>query len=171
MSLAVFLLGDHEVVRTGLRLPETGDAITGVGEPGTAADALSRVPRQARRGHPRRAGERRPRVEVCREVRSADPDIVCVMLTSSTDDEAPMTSITAGAAGYVLRQIGSFDLLDTIRRAGAGEFQLSGPSRYLCWRSAFPHSLQAASRGLTGPDVTTQSFSAVGVLGYRAAEE
>jgi hypothetical protein len=42
------------------------------------------------------------------------------MRTSYTDDEAPMTPITAGAAGYVLKEIGSFDRLDTIRRPGAG---------------------------------------------------
>jgi len=54
-------------------------------------------------------------------VRSADPNIVCVMLTSYADDEALIASIMAGAAGYVLKQIGSIDLLDTIRRAGAGE--------------------------------------------------
>jgi two-component system, NarL family, response regulator DevR len=63
-------------------------------------------------------------VEVCRELRSADPDIVCVMLTSYADDDALIASIMAGAAGYVLKQIGSLDLLDTIRRAGAGESQL-----------------------------------------------
>ena len=43
------------------------------------------------------------------------------MLTSYADDEALIASIMAGAAGYVLKQVGSLDLLDTIRRAGAGQ--------------------------------------------------
>jgi two-component system response regulator DevR len=123
VPLAVFLLDDHEVVRTGLRaLLEAGDDITVVGEAGTVADALARIP--ASKPDVAILDVRLPDgngVEVCREVRSADPDIVCVMLTSYADDEALIASIMAGAAGYVLKQIGSLDLLETIRRAGAGE--------------------------------------------------
>ncbi len=123
MPLAVFLLDDHEVVRTGLRaLLEAGDDITVVGEAGTVTDALTRIP--AAKPDVAILDVRLPDgngVEVCREVRSADPDIVCVMLTSYADDEALIASIMAGAAGYVLKQIGSLDLLDTIRRAGAGQ--------------------------------------------------
>jgi two-component system response regulator DevR len=123
VPLAVFLLDDHEVVRTGLRaLLEAGDDIAVVGEAGTVAEALSRIP--AVKPDVAILDVRLPDgsgVEVCREVRSADPDIVCVMLTSYADDEALIASIMAGAAGYVLKQIGSLDLLDTIRRAGAGE--------------------------------------------------
>jgi two-component system response regulator DevR len=103
-------------------LLEAGDDITVVGEAGTVADALSRIP--ALKPDVAILDVRLPDgsgVEVCREVRSADPNIVCVMLTSYADDEALIASIMAGAAGYVLKQIGSIDLLDTIRRAGAGE--------------------------------------------------
>jgi two-component system response regulator DevR len=123
VPLAVFLLDDHEVVRTGLRaLLEAGDDITVVGEAGTVADALTRIP--VAKPDVAILDVRLPDgsgVEVCREVRSADPDIVCVMLTSYADDEALIASIMAGAAGYVLKQIGSIDLLDTIRRAGSGQ--------------------------------------------------
>ena len=123
MPLAVFLLDDHEVVRTGLRaLLEAGDDITVVGEAGTVTDALTRIP--AAKPDVAILDVRLPDgngVEVCREVRSADPDIVCVMLTSYADDEALIASIMAGAAGYVLKQIGSLDLVDTIRRAGTGQ--------------------------------------------------
>jgi DNA-binding NarL/FixJ family response regulator len=121
--LAVFLLDDHEVVRTGLRaLLEAAEDITVVGEAGTVADALARIP--AARPDVAVLDVRLPDgsgVEVCREVRSTSPEIACVMLTSYADDEALIASIMAGAAGYVLKQIGSLDLLDTIRRAGAGE--------------------------------------------------
>ena len=123
MPLAVFLLDDHEVVRTGLRgLLEAADDITVVGEAGTVADALARIP--AARPDVAILDVRLPDgsgVEVCREVRSTSPEIACVMLTSYADDEALIASIMAGAAGYVLKQIGSLDLLDTIRRAGAGD--------------------------------------------------
>ena len=121
--LGVFLLDDHEVVRTGLRaLLEASDDIAVVGEAGTVADALDRLP--ASKPDVAILDVRLPDgsgVEVCREIRSAHPEIACVMLTSYADDEALIASIMAGAAGYVLKQVGSLDLLDTIRQAGAGE--------------------------------------------------
>jgi two-component system response regulator DevR len=123
VPLAVFLLDDHEVVRTGLRaLLEASDDIRVVGEAGTVADALARIP--AAKPDVAILDVRLPDgsgVEVCREIRSSDPEIACVMLTSYADDEALIASIMAGAAGYVLKQVGSLDLLETIRRAGAGE--------------------------------------------------
>src|SRR6516162_2912026 len=121
--IGVFLLDDHEVVRKGLRaLLEACDDIDVVGEADTVAEALIRIPEV----QPDVAilDVRLPDgsgVEVCRDVRSTSPDIACVMLTSYADDEALIASILAGAAGYVLKQVGSLDLLDTIRRAGSGE--------------------------------------------------
>jgi DNA-binding NarL/FixJ family response regulator len=123
VAIGVFLLDDHEVVRKGLRaLLEACEDIEVVGEADTVAEALVRIPE----AQPNVAilDVRLPDgsgVEVCREVRSTTPDIACVMLTSYADDEALIASIMAGAAGYVLKQVGSLDLLDTIRRAGAGE--------------------------------------------------
>ena len=123
MSLGVFLLDDHEVVRTGLRaLLEASNDIEVVGEAGTVAEALARIP--PTKPNVAILDVRLPDgsgVEVCREVRSTSPEIACVMLTSYADDEALIASIMAGAAGYVLKQAGSLDLLDTIRRAGAGQ--------------------------------------------------
>ncbi|HSZ36758.1 MAG TPA: response regulator transcription factor [Acidimicrobiales bacterium] len=123
MAIGVFLLDDHEVVRKGLRaLLEACDDIEIVGEADTVAEALIRIPED--RPDVAILDVRLPDgsgVEVCREVRSTSPEIACVMLTSYADDEALIASIMAGAAGYVLKQVGSLDLLDTIRRAGAGE--------------------------------------------------
>jgi two-component system, NarL family, response regulator DevR len=123
VTLGVFLLDDHEVVRTGLRaLLEACDDIEVVGEAATVAEALERIP--GARPDVAILDVRLPDgsgVEVCREVRSTSPEIACVMLTSYADDEALIASIMAGAAGYVLKQVGSLDLLETIRRAGAGQ--------------------------------------------------
>ena len=123
MAITVFLVDDHEVVRTGLRaLLEASDDIEVVGEAGTVAEALARIlPAQPDVAIldvrlPDGSG-----VTVCREIRSTAPEIACVMLTSYADDEALVASIMAGAAGYVLKQVGSLDLLDTIRRAGSGQ--------------------------------------------------
>jgi two-component system, NarL family, response regulator DevR len=121
--LGVFLWDDHEVFRTGLRaLLEASEDIEVVGEAGTVADALERIP--SSRATVAILDVRLPDgsgVEVCREIRSGHPEIACVMLTSYADDEALIASIMAGAAGYVLKQVGSLDLVDTIRHAGAGQ--------------------------------------------------
>jgi two-component system response regulator DevR len=123
VPLGVLLLGDHEVVRTGLSaLLEAGQDIDVVGEAGTVADALARTP--AAKPYAAVLDVRLPDgsgVEVCREIRSITPAFACVMLTSYADDEALIASIMAGAAGYVLKQVGSFDLIETIRWAGTGE--------------------------------------------------
>jgi two-component system response regulator DevR len=119
----VFLLDDHEIVRRGLRdLLEAAGDLTVVGEAGTAAEALARIPV----ADPQVAvlDVRLPDgngIEVCREIRSARPDIRCLMLTSFSDDEALLDAIVAGASGYVLKQIRGTELVDAIRAVSAGE--------------------------------------------------
>src|SRR5690606_9621317 len=102
-----FLLDDHEIVRRGVRglLEAEGDIVV-VGEAGRASGAAEQILALA----PDVAGldARLPDgsgIEVCREVRSADPAIRALVLTSHDDDEAMYAAILAGAAGYVLKQI------------------------------------------------------------------
>jgi len=59
-------------------------------------------------------------IEVCRDIRSAHPDISCLMLTSFSDDEALLDAAMAGAAGYVLKQIRTHDLTESIRKVADG---------------------------------------------------
>jgi DNA-binding NarL/FixJ family response regulator len=123
MAVRVFLLDDHEVVRRGVRdLLETQDDFDVVGEAATAEEGLSRIPPT----QPDVAiiDMRLPDgngVEVCREIRSRDPRIQCLILTSFADDEALFDAIMAGAAGYLLKQIKGTDLVDAIRRVAAGQ--------------------------------------------------
>jgi DNA-binding NarL/FixJ family response regulator len=63
-------------------------------------------------------------IDVCREIRSVDPSIQGLILTSYEDDEALFAAIMAGAAGYVLKQIRGTDLVDTVRRVAAGQSML-----------------------------------------------
>ena len=123
MTIRVFLLDDHEVVRRGLRdLLEAEDDLTVVGEAGTAEEAYGRIP--ATSPDVAVLDVRLPDgdgVEVCREIRSRHPEIQCLMLTSFADDEALFSAIMAGAAGYVLKQVRGNDLVDGIRRVGGGE--------------------------------------------------
>jgi two-component system, NarL family, response regulator DevR len=123
MGIRIFLLDDHEVVRRGLReLLEAEDDLEVVGEAGTAEEALARVP--ATKPDVAVLDVRLPDgdgVEVCREIRSRHPEVNCLMLTSFADDEALFSSIMAGAAGYVLKQVKGTDLVDAVRRVGAGD--------------------------------------------------
>lgn len=127
MSIRVFLLDDHEIVRTGLRsLLEEADDITVVGEAATVAEALARIP--PTRPNVGILDVRLPDgsgIEVCREIRSQSPEIACMMLTSYADDEALYAAIMAGAAGYVLKGVGGSDLADDVRRVARGESLLN----------------------------------------------
>lgn len=121
--LRVYLLDDHEVVRRGLRdlLEDSGD-ITVVGESASAAEATRRIP--ALRPDVAILDARLPDgsgIDVCREIRSIDPGIHALILTSFDDDEALFAAIMAGAAGYVLKQVRGTDLVDAIRRVAAGQ--------------------------------------------------
>lgn len=121
--IRVFLLDDHEVVRRGLRdLLESEGDIEIVGESGSAIEAISRIP--ALRPDVAVLDGRLPDgsgIDVCREIRSVDPSIAALILTSYDDDEALFAAILAGAAGYVLKQIAGNDLIDGVRRVAAGQ--------------------------------------------------
>ena len=123
MAIRIFLLDDHEVVRRGVReLLETHDDFEVVGEAATAEEGLSRIP--PTKPDVAIIDMRLPDgngVEVCREVRSHDPEIQCLILTSFADDEALFDAIMAGAAGYLLKQIKGSDLVDGIRRVAEGQ--------------------------------------------------
>ncbi|MGX9888915.1 response regulator [Streptomyces sp. NPDC002276] len=121
-KISVFLLDDHEVVRRGVHeLLSVEDDIEVVGEAGTAADALVRIP--AVRPDVAILDVRLPDgsgVEVCREIRARDDSVRCLMLTSYADDEALFDAIMAGASGYVLKAIRGNELLSAVRDVAAG---------------------------------------------------
>ncbi|MFJ4687754.1 response regulator [Streptomyces sp. NPDC091377] len=121
-KIRVFLLDDHEVVRRGVHeLLAAEPDIEVVGEAGTAAEALARIP--AARPDVAVLDVRLPDgsgVEVCREIRSDDDSVRCLMLTSYSDDEALFDAIVAGASGYVLKAIRGVELLTAVRDVAAG---------------------------------------------------
>jgi two-component system, NarL family, response regulator DevR len=122
VTIRVFILDDHEMVREGIRsLLESDDDLEVVGEAATAAEARTRIPL----AKPDVAIldvrlEDGNGIEVCRDIRSEHPEIVCLMLTSFADDEALYSSVMAGAAGYVLKQIRSRDLIDDVKKVAGG---------------------------------------------------
>jgi DNA-binding NarL/FixJ family response regulator len=123
VTISVFLLDDHEIVRRGIaQLLTAEDDIEVVGEAGTAAQAVARMP--ALRPDVAILDVRLPDgdgVTVCRDVRSAiDPPPACLMLTSYSDDEALFGAIMAGASGYLLKQVAGTDLVGAVRTLAAG---------------------------------------------------
>jgi len=124
--IRVYLLDDHEIVRRGLReMLEAEAGFEVVGESGSAVDAVNRIP--ALRPHVAVLDGRLPDgsgIDVCRDVRSIDPSIAVLILTSYDDDDALFAAIMAGAAGYVLKQVRGHDLVDTIRHVASGKSAL-----------------------------------------------
>jgi DNA-binding NarL/FixJ family response regulator len=121
--LRVLLVDDHEVVRAGLRaLLEAQDGIEVVGEVGTAADAVRQVGFNAPDvvvmdvRLPDGSG-----VEATRKIRDRWPDVAVLVLSSFADEEALMSSIEAGASGYLLKRVDTDAIVDAVRAVGAGE--------------------------------------------------
>ncbi len=123
-QLRILLVDDHEVVRVGLRaLIERRPGMTVVGEAGTAREAVAQAERLAPdvvvldiRLSPGGDG-----LEVCRQIKRLRPGTRIIILTSFPDDEVLFEAVAAGADGYVLKQIGSDDLIRALERVGRGE--------------------------------------------------
>jgi two-component system response regulator DevR len=120
--IRILLCDDHELVRRGLRslleaesdfevVAEAGDADAAVRA--AAASSPDVVLMDVRL--PTRSG-----IEACREIRSARSATQVLILTAYADDEALFSSIMAGAAGYVLKQVRGADLVGAIRQVAAG---------------------------------------------------
>jgi len=121
-KVRVYLLDDHEVVRRGLRDLFEAEGFEIVGESGSAKEAETRIP--ALKPDVAILDGRLPDgsgIDVCRSIRSVDPNIKGLILTSYDDDEALFAAIMAGAAGYVLKQILGNDLVDAVRRVADGQ--------------------------------------------------
>jgi DNA-binding NarL/FixJ family response regulator len=123
MTIRVFLVDDHEVVRRGLReLLEAQDDLEVAGEADSVEQAVGRI--TATSPDVAVLDMRLPDgtgVEVCRAVREKRPGVACLMLTSFSDDEALLQAVLAGASGYLLKDVRGADLVDAIRRVAAGQ--------------------------------------------------
>ena len=124
--IRVFVLDDHDLVRRGLRsVFETTSDIVVVGESGSAQEALEMIPDL--QPHVAVLDHRLPDgsgIDVCREIRSADPGIAGIILTSYDDDDALFAAIMAGASGYILKQVDGVDLVDVVRNVASGKAML-----------------------------------------------
>jgi len=123
MTLRIIIVDDHEVVRLGLRtLLERHPDFTVVGEAATAKEAVQKT--LLLRPNVVVMDIRLPGgsgIDACRKIVEQAPEAKVIMLTSYAEDEMLFDAIAAGACGYVLKQIGSDDLVRAIETVGEGE--------------------------------------------------
>lgn len=126
MTLRILLVDDHEVVRLGMKvLLDKHQGFSVVAEADSEEEAIS----QALRHEPdivlmdiRLAGG--SGIEACHKIKVALPDTKVIMLTSFAEDELLFAAIRAGATGYVLKQVGSGDLIRAMEATARGESML-----------------------------------------------
>jgi len=123
MTLSILIVDDHEVVRLGLStLLDRHPGFTVVGEAATAKDAVQKtlllgpdvVVMDIRL--PGGSG-----IDACGRIVEQAPQVKVIMLTSYAEDEMLFDAISAGACGYVLKQIGSDELIQAVQAVGRGE--------------------------------------------------
>lgn len=121
-EITILICDDHELVRTGLRSILDGvGGLRVIAEAGDADAALRSVEAEPPDvvimdvRLPGRSG-----IEACRDIRSAYPDVKVLMLTAHSDDEALFSSIMAGAAGFVLKQVRTGDLVAAVKQVATG---------------------------------------------------
>jgi two-component system response regulator DevR len=122
-ELRILVVDDHEVVRQGIvSLLERREGFHVVAQAGSVAEAI-----EAARRHqpdvivmdvrlPDGSG-----IEATRDIRTEQPTIKVVMLTSYPDEEAVFAAIVAGASGYLLKQVRGRDLVAALESVGRGE--------------------------------------------------
>jgi DNA-binding NarL/FixJ family response regulator len=123
MGLRILLVDDHEVVRVGVRaLIDRQPGMEVVGEARTVHEALHQTSQLLPDvvvldiRLPGGSG-----LDACRQIKASHPEIRIIILTSFPDDEVLYDAIASGADGYVLKQIGSDDLIQALERVGRGE--------------------------------------------------
>ena len=124
--IRVMVVDDHSIVRVGLKqvLEQSGEFEV----VGQAADGLEAV---------KVAAEVLPQlivmdvimpdkggVEACREIMDAAPETRVVMLTASTEEDAVVEAVAAGATGYLQKEAGREVLLAALRGVASGELHL-----------------------------------------------
>jgi two-component system response regulator DevR len=126
MTLRVLLVDDHEVVRVGVKaLIDRQPDMEVVGEASTVREAIES------------AEKLRPDIvlldvrlpggsglDACREIKNRWPEVKIIMLTSYAEDETIFDAIASGAEGYVLKQIGSAELIEALEKVGRGQYLL-----------------------------------------------
>jgi len=119
----VLIVDDHEVVRIGLKtLLSRVPSIAVIGEASSAQTGIS----EARRLLPDvvlldvRLGDASG-FDVCREIQDLPSDVRVLILTSFADDNIVVEAISAGADGYLLKEVNQAQLISAIEKVASGQ--------------------------------------------------
>jgi two-component system, NarL family, response regulator DevR len=169
-TIRVFLVDDHDIVRHGLRVHFAREPdIEVAGEAATAARGLERVrvtrPDVAVLDVVLPDGDG---VSLCRAIRSAVPRVACLMLTGSTDDQAVVGAIMAGAAGYVRKDNFTETLVGAVRTVAGGGSALDGHAAGVAMDLLRE---RAAAPGLTAQDRRLLELIGAGLTDRQIAAE
>jgi two-component system, NarL family, response regulator DevR len=172
-TIRVFVVDDHELVRRGIvALLEAEPDVDVVGEAGTATQARARI--AATRPDVAVLDMRLPDgngIDVCRDIRSNDPDTHCIILTAYDDDDAISAAVLAGASDYVLKGVRGSVLIDKVRSVAAGGFLLdSSLSRRVVERMRDEHQHDARLEALTVRESEVLALIAEGLTNRQIGE-
>lgn len=129
----IMIVDDAEVTRLGLRTAfEVEPDLAVVGEASNGAEALAKMAvldpqiilMDVRM-------EKMNGIEACREIKSRYPDVHILMITSYTDEEPVISSILAGASGYLLKHLSRAELLRSIRLVASGHSLIDANAKKL----------------------------------------
>ena len=173
MTITVFVVDDHELVRRGIvTLLEAEPDVEVVGEAGTAAQARARI--TATRPDVAILDMRLPDgdgIDVCRDIRSHHPDTHCIILTAYDDDDAISAAVMAGASDYVLKGVRGAVLIDKVRTVAAGRFNLDASlSRRVVERMRDEHQHDARLEALTTRESEVLALIAEGLTNRQIGE-
>jgi two-component system response regulator DevR len=125
--IRILIVDDHLIVRQGLRsIMNREPDMEVVGEFGSGEEALEQI--QQLSPDVALVDVRMPGmsgVDLCRRLREVAPRTAVVILTSFFNEELVRECIQAGARGYLLKDVGEFDLVRGVRAAMAGEAAIS----------------------------------------------
>jgi two-component system response regulator DevR len=165
----IMIVDDHEVVRLGMRAAfEAEPDLAVVGEASNGAEALAKMPvldpelilMDVRM-------EKMDGIEACREIKSRYPDVIILMITSYTDEDAVISSILAGASGYLLKHLSRAELLRSIRRASSGQSLIDAEAT----KRAMEHLTQMPGSELTDREREVLALVARGFTNKQIADK
>ena len=123
--LRILIVDDHAVVRRGLRaVLEDEEGLEMVGEAASGRESVAKaralrpdvVLMDIRMGE----GDDASGIDACRQIRSELPDTQVIMFTSYGERESVLSSIVAGATGFLTKNVSHAQLVEAIRAAGRG---------------------------------------------------
>ncbi len=169
-KIRIMIVDDHELLRLGVRTAfELEPDLAVVGEASNGEEARAKIgvldPQVVLMDV---RMEKMNGIEACREIKSLYPSVHILMFTSYSDDDAIVTSVLAGASGYLLKNVSRAELLRSIRLVATGQSLLdANATKQLMERL----QAQVPGNGLTEREREALAWLARGYTNKQIAKE